>query len=59
MRAAGVGGLRQRYDFFFTACPLSWYGFTFYGTVDVGGTYQTHGDAVRPKPSGRRQLPPW
>jgi predicted porin len=31
------------YDFFFTACPLSWYGVTFYGTVDMGGTYQTHG----------------
>jgi len=31
------------YDFFLTACPLTWYGVTFYGTVDVGGTYQTHG----------------
>jgi predicted porin len=31
------------YDFFFTKCPLTWYGVTFYGTVDVGGTYQTHG----------------
>jgi predicted porin len=31
------------YDFFLTACPLSWYGVTFYGTVDVGGGYQTHG----------------
>jgi hypothetical protein len=31
------------YDFFFTACPLTWYGVTFYGTVDAGGTYQTHG----------------
>jgi predicted porin len=31
------------YDFFLTACPLSRYGVTFYGTVDVGGTYQTHG----------------
>jgi predicted porin len=31
------------YDFFLTACPLSWYGVTFFGIVDVGGTYQTHG----------------
>ncbi len=31
------------YDFFLTACPLSWYGVTLYGIVDVGGTYQTHG----------------
>ena len=31
------------YDFFLTACPLTWNGVTFYGTVDMGGTYQTHG----------------
>jgi len=31
------------YDFFFTKCPLTWYGVTVYGTVDLGGTYQTHG----------------
>jgi predicted porin len=31
------------YDFFLSACPLSWYGVTFYGIVDLGGTYQTHG----------------
>jgi hypothetical protein len=31
------------YDFFFTSCPLSWYGVTFFGIVDMGGTYQTHG----------------
>ncbi len=31
------------YDFFFTACPLSWYGVTVYGTVDMGGSYMTHG----------------
>jgi predicted porin len=31
------------YDFFFTKCPLTWYGVTLYGTVDMGGTYQTHG----------------
>jgi predicted porin len=31
------------YDFFLTSCPLTWYGVTFYGTLDVGGGYQTHG----------------
>ena len=36
------------YDFFFTACPLSWYGVTVYGTIDVGGTYQTHGTPLDP-----------
>ena len=36
------------YDFFFTACPLSWYGITVYGTIDVGGTYQTHGTPFDP-----------
>jgi predicted porin len=36
------------YDFFFTACPLTWYGVTFYGTIDVGGTYQTHGTPFDP-----------
>ena len=30
------------YDFF-TSCPLTWYGVSVYGTVDLGGTYQTHG----------------
>jgi predicted porin len=36
------------YDFFFTACPLTWYGVSVYGTVDVGGTYQTHGTPFDP-----------
>jgi len=30
-------------DFFLSNCLLSWYGITVYGTVDVGGGYQTHG----------------
>jgi hypothetical protein len=30
-------------DFFLTACQLSWYGVRFYGTIDVGFGYQTHG----------------
>ena len=29
------------YDFFFTSCPLTSYGVTFYGTIDVGGGYQS------------------
>jgi hypothetical protein len=36
------------YDFFLTACPLSWYGVTFYGTIDVGGGYQTNGTRFDP-----------
>ena len=31
------------YDFFFTACPLTWYGVTVFGIVDMGGSYMTHG----------------
>jgi predicted porin len=30
-------------DFFTTACQLSWYGVRFYGTIDVGGGYETNG----------------
>ena len=41
------------YDFFFTACPLSWYGVTFFGTVDVGASYETHGVPFDPNhPTG-------
>jgi predicted porin len=29
--------------FFLTDCQLSWYGVRFYGTIDVGYGYQTHG----------------
>ena len=31
------------YDFFATSCPLTWYGVTLYGTVDMGATWQSHG----------------
>lgn len=31
------------YEFFVTSCPLTWYGITFYGTVDMGVTWQSHG----------------
>jgi predicted porin len=29
--------------FFLTTCQLGWYGVRFYGVIDVGGGYQTHG----------------
>jgi predicted porin len=29
-------------DFFTTACQVAAYGVRFYGTIDIGGTYQTH-----------------
>jgi predicted porin len=35
-------------DFFTTDCPLTYYGVTFYGTVDAGGAYQTHGTRLNP-----------
>jgi predicted porin len=41
------------YDFFLTACPLSWYGVTFFGIVDAGVTYQTHATPFDPNfPTG-------
>ena len=30
-------------DFISTSCPLTWYGITLYGTIDMGGTWQSHG----------------
>ena len=45
------------YDFFLASCPLTWYGVTVYGTVDVGGGYQTHGAPFSPLyPSGASYL---
>ena len=35
-------------DFFTTACQLSWFGVRFYGTVDVGGSYQTNWNLWNP-----------
>jgi predicted porin len=44
-------------DFFLGSCALSWYGVTFYGTVDMGGTYQTHGTPLDPNfPTGASYL---
>jgi predicted porin len=36
------------WSFFVTDCPLSWYGVRFYGTIDVGAGYQTHGAPLDP-----------
>jgi predicted porin len=35
-------------DFFLSDCKLTWYGIRIYGTVDVGGGYQTHGAPFDP-----------
>jgi predicted porin len=35
-------------ELFLTACQLSWYGVRFYGTIDVGFGYQTHGAPFDP-----------
>jgi hypothetical protein len=29
-------------DFFVTSCPLTWYGVTLYGTIDMGVTALSH-----------------
>lgn len=35
-------------EFFSTACPLSWYGITLYGTVDMGVGWESHGTPFNP-----------
>jgi predicted porin len=34
------------WDFVATACPLTWYGITVYGTLDVGGGWLSHGTPI-------------
>ncbi len=41
--ATAPAACSSAYDFFATDCPLTWYGVTLYGTIDMGGTWQTHG----------------
>src|SRR5580704_4174641 len=41
--AAGPTSCTSVGGFFLTDCQLLWYGVRFYGTVDMGGLYQTHG----------------
>lgn len=46
--AAPLASCGSAYDFFFTDCPLTWYGITVYGTVDSGLSAQTHGAPFNP-----------
>jgi predicted porin len=46
--AKGPATCTSAYDWATTNCVLSWWGVTFYGTIDVGGTYQTHGTPFDP-----------
>ena len=39
----GSGVCTSIMDFFTTACQVSAYGVRFYGTIDIGATYETHG----------------
>ena len=41
--AAAPAACNSLPGFFLTDCQLIWYGVRFYGTVDLGGLYQTHG----------------
>ena len=51
--ASGPASCTSIYDFFVTACPLTWNGVTFYGTVDMGVSYMTHGAPFDPNfPTG-------
>jgi hypothetical protein len=38
-----AGSCTGVYEFFATGCPLTWYGITVYGTVDMGVTWQSRG----------------
>jgi predicted porin len=46
--ATGPATCGSAYDFAVTDCVLSWWGVTFYGTIDVGVTSQTHGTPFDP-----------
>jgi predicted porin len=46
--ATGPASCTNLYGFFLTDCPLRWGGVQFYGTIDVGATYQTHGAPFDP-----------
>jgi len=41
--ATGPQACNSVAGFFLSDCQLLWYGVRFYGTVDLGGTYQTNG----------------
>ena len=46
--AAPSSACNSVWAFFVTDCPLSWYGVRFYGTIDVGYGYETHGAPLGP-----------
>ena len=44
-------------DFFLTNCPLTYYGITVYGTIDLGAGWQSHGTKLNPVyPTGIEEL---
>src|SRR5258708_16032465 len=40
------------WDFIATNCELTWQGITIYGTIDVGGGWQSHGAPFDPQSAG-------
>jgi len=46
--AASPASCGTLWDFVSTSCPLTWSGITIYGTVDVGGGWQSHGAPFSP-----------
>ena len=47
--AAASGPCDNVPAFFLSSCQLAWYGVKVYGTIDVGGGYQTHGAPFNPQ----------
>ncbi len=45
-KAPADGTCTSILDFFTTACQVSAYGVRFYGTIDVGATYESHGSPM-------------
>lgn len=55
--AAAPGPCDSVPAFFLSSCQLAWYGVKFYGVIDVGGGYQTHGAPWDPNfPQGSSYL---
>jgi len=45
---AGPTSCTSVWDFFATTCQLSYYGVRFYGTIDIGGGWDSHGAPYNP-----------
>lgn len=45
---AALPSCTNLWDFVATACPLSWYGITVYGTIDVGAGWELHSMPYNP-----------